>query len=161
MSDQAKTPQAEQWAPPESDQEFEFKDVESAPAWVDRNWASYSMGPALAVPAGDLFGGQPYTTNTARVGDTVMFKVATPSKPAHIVVVPGEPTDDENITLKPPQASAASLEDMIRSGVMTPDDLSPEAKGQLLSRSPHLRQLVEEGKGAPEAVPVNELVKVA
>lgn len=165
MSDQSPAPadapaKAEAWSPPESDQEFVFENIDSVPAWVDKNWASYSMGPALAVPAGDIFGTPPYTTNIARSGDTVMFKIATPSKPAHLAVVPGEPVG-EGATLKPPQASAAALEDMIRTGVMVPDDLSDEARGQLLSRSPHLRMLVDEGKGAPKAVPVEELVKIA
>lgn len=158
MSDQSQ-PQVEQWAPPTSDSEFTFESIDSAPSWIDRNWASYSMGPALALPAGDMFGASPYTTITARVGDKVMFVAATPSKPAHFEVVAGEPTED-NATLKVPQVSAASLEDMLKTGVMVPDDLSEEARGQVLGRSPHLRRLIEDGVGAPEAVPVTEIVKV-
>ena len=147
-----------EWEAPNGDQEFVFESMDAAPAWVDRGWASFSMGPALALPAGDIYGGPPYTTITARVGDKVMFVAATPSRPAHFEVIPGEPVE-ENATKKPPQASAASLEDMIKTGVMTPDDLSPEAKGQVVGRSPHLKKLVEEGKAAPKAIPVSDLVK--
>lgn len=148
------------WTPPKGDQEFKFESMDAAPAWVDRNWASFSQGPALAVPAGDLFGSGPYTTNFARVGDTVKFVAATPSKPAHIVVIEGEPTGD-SATKKPPQVSAASLEDMLKTGVMTPDDLGPDAKAQVAARSPRLAKLIEEGEGAPEAVPVTDIVKTS
>ena len=150
---------AEPWSPPAGDEEFVFSDIASAPSWVDKGWASYNNGPALAVPAGDVYGAPPYTTKVARVGDTVKFLAATPSKPAHFEIIAGEPVE-ENATKKPPQASAASLEDMIRTGVMTPDDLAPEAKGQVTARSPQLTKLVEEGVAAPDPVPVSELVKV-
>lgn len=149
---------AERWTPPENDEEFVFENIASAPSWVDKGWASYNMGPALAVPAGDIFGTPPYTTKVARVGDTVLFKAATPSKPAHFEVIAGEPTG-ENATVKVPQASAHSLEDALKTGVLTPEDLSPEAKGQVIARSPELRALVEEGKQAPDPVPVTELLK--
>jgi len=148
------------WTPPKGDQEFVFESMDAAPAWVDRNWASFSQGPALAVPAGDIYGGQPYTTNYARVGDTVKFVAATPSKPAHLVVIEGEPTG-ENATKKPPQVTAASLEDMLRTGVMTPDDLGPDAKGQVAARSPKLAKLIEEGEAAPEAIAVSDIVKTS
>lgn len=149
----------EPWAPPESDQEFKFESIESAPAWVDKGWASYNMGPALAVPAGDLWGEGPYHTVTARVGDTVKFVAATPSKAAHLVVIEGEPTG-ENATKKPPQQSAASLEDMLKGGTLAVDDLGPDAKAQVLGRSPRLKTLIEDGKGAPEAVAISEVVKL-
>jgi len=148
------------WVPPTDDQEFVFESIDTAPGWVDKNWAGYDSGPALQLPAGDLWGTGPYHTKTARVGDTVRFVAATPSKAAHFEVIAGEPTE-ENATKKPPQASSASLEDMLKSGVLTPDDLGPDAKAQVSGRSPALSQLVEEGEGAPDPIPVSELVKVA
>jgi hypothetical protein len=159
MADEA-APKYEPYDPPTSDQEFDFTDVASAPAWIDKNWASWSMGPALALPAGDIFGTPPYTTIIARVGDKVLFKAATPSKAAHFEVVQGEPTGDQ-ATVKIPQVSNASLEDMLKGGSMAPDELSDEAKGQVISRSPQLTKLVEEGKGAPEPVAVTDMVKTS
>lgn len=58
----------------------EFKDGErfiydgslgSLPEWADTGWATYDRGPALAVPKGDPLG-QPYVTEVARVGDTIL-----------------------------------------------------------------------------------------
>jgi hypothetical protein len=146
------------WEPPSGDQEFEFKDVASAPAWVDKSWASYDMGPALALPAGDLYGEGPYTTKTARVGDKVMFVAATPSKPAHFEVIAKEPVG-EDATAKPAQQSNCSLEDALKTGYLAPDDLGPDAKAQVAARSPRLKVMVEEGKGAPEAVSIGDYVK--
>jgi len=153
-------PTAEPWVPPDSDQEFEFESVEAAPSWVDKGWASYSMGPALAVPQGDLLGEGPYHTTYARVGDTVKFIAATASRPAHIVVIEGEPEEGAG-TKKPPQQSAASLEDMLKTGFLSVDDLGEDAKAQVIGRSPRLRALIEEGKGAPEAIAVSDVVKTS
>ena len=162
MSDQSSTEAPKAWEPPKGDQEFIFEgDIGSAPAWIDKGWASYDGGPALALPVGDaLFGEGPYTTMSARVGDTVKFVAAKPSKAAHFVVIAGEPTGDA-ATVKIPQVTNASLEDMLKSGTMTPDDLGPDAKAQVVGRSPKLKALVEEGKGAPEAVPVTDVVKTS
>lgn len=158
MADPAPAETPKPWEPPTGDQEFEFKDVASAPAWVDKGWASYDLGPALALPAGDLYGDGPYTTISARVGDKVMFVAATPSRPAHFEVIAKEPVGDQ-ATKRPPQQSAASLEDMLKTGYISPDDLGPDAKAQVVSRSPRLRALIEEGKGAPEAVAIGDYVK--
>ena len=160
MAEAATTEAPKEWEPPQGDQEFEFKDVASAPAWVDKSWASYDRGPALALPAGDLFGTGPYHTKIARVGDTVKFIAATPSKPARFEVIEGEPTGD-NATIKIPQVTNASLEDMLKTGTMTPDELGPDAKAQVAGRSPGLAKLVEEGKGAPEPIAVTDLVKTS
>jgi len=161
MAEAAPAPEAKEWEPPEGDQEFDFTDIQSAPAWIDKGWASWNNGPALALPAGDIpFGNGPYTTKIARVGDKVIFKAATPSKPAHFEVVAGEPVG-EQATKKPVAATNASLEDMLKTGFMTPDDLGPDAKGQVVARSPGLKKLVEEGKGAPEPVAVTDVVKTS
>ena len=149
----------EPWAPPESDQEVVF-DGESIPAWLDPSMRGYDRGPAVQLPAGDLFGEGPYHTMTARVGDTIKFVAATPSRPAHFEVIVGEPIEDQ-ATAKPPQQSACSLEDAIKTGWIAPDALGPDAKAQLLSRSPRLKSLIEDGKGAPEAVPVTDYVKTS
>jgi hypothetical protein len=149
-----------EWEAPDSDQEFKFESVDAAPAWVDRSWASFDRGPALALPAGDLFGTGPYHTKIARVGDTVKFVAATPSKAAHFVVIEGEPVG-ENATKKIPQVTNASLEDMLKAGTMTPDELGPDAKAQVAARTPGLSKLIDEGKNAPEAIPVSDVVKVS
>ena len=139
------------WAPPTSDQEFIFKDIESVPAWVDKSWSGYDAGPALQVPAGDIFGNGPYHTKAARVGDTVKFTVAKGATPAKFTVIQGEPdpADASAVTRKPPQQSGASLEDMLKNGLMAPDDLGPDAKAQVTARTPGLRAMVEEGVGMP------------
>jgi hypothetical protein len=146
-----------QWVPPKEDQEFVFEGLDKAPSWIDKGWASYNMGPALALPAGDLFGEGPYHTKTARVGDTVIFKAASPSKTAHFEVVVGEPTEDMQVRI--PQVSAASLEDMLKTGWLSKDDLSEDAKAQVLNRSPRLRALIEEDAGKPDEVKISEVVK--
>ena len=148
------------WVPPKGDEEFIFESVDAAPGWIDKGWAGYDQGPALQLPAGDLFGTGPYHTKTARVGDTVKFVAATPSKPAHFEVIAGEPVK-ENATKKPPQASAASLEDMLKTGMLAPDELGPDAKAQVAGRTPALSKLIEEGEGAPEPVAVSDVLKVA
>lgn len=161
MSDQSTTPAAEPWEPPDSDQEFKFESIDAAPAWIDKGWAGYDRGPALQLPVGDaLFGEGPYTTMVARVGDTVKFVAATPSRPAHFVVIEGEPEGDL-ATKKPVAATNASLEDMLKTGFMSPDDLGPDAKAQVIGRSPKLKALIEEGKGAPEPIPVTDVVKTS
>jgi hypothetical protein len=155
----ASEPVAEPWVPPTDDQEFQFESIDAVPSWVDKGWASYSYGPALALPAGDVYGEGPYHTKIARVGDTVRFVANTPSKAAHFEVIEGEPTGD-SATLKPPQASAASLEDLIKGGTLAPDDLGPDAKAQVSARSPRLKSLIEDGTAAPKRVAVSELVKL-
>jgi hypothetical protein len=159
-ADETANAPAQEWQMPDGDQEFVFESMQAAPEWVDRNWAGFNNGPALALPAGDLFGTGPYHTKTARVGDTVLFKAATPSKAAHFEVVEGEPVG-ENATKKPPQVTAAALEDMLKSGVLTPDELGPDAKAQVAARTPGLSKLIDENKNAPEPIPVEELVKVS
>ena len=151
---------AKEWEAPTTDQEFKFESVDKAPEWVDKSWASFDRGPALALPAGDLFGTGPYHTKIARVGDTVKFVAATPSKAAHFVVIEGEPVE-ENATKKIPQVTNASLEDMLRGGTMTPDDLGPDAKAQVAGRTPGLSKLIEENKNAPEPVAVSDIMKVS
>lgn len=154
-------PKPVEWEPPTADAEYKFEgDISSAPAWIDKGWASYDRGPALAIPMGDLYGNGPYHTAPVRVGDTVKFIAATPSKAAHFVIIEGEPTGD-NATVKIPQVSNASLEDALKGGTMTPDDLGPDAKAQVVARSPGLKKMIEEGKGAPDAVAVGDVVKVA
>lgn len=164
MSDQSPAPatdKPEPWAPPDGDQEFKFDDPESIPGWIDPSFRGYDRGPALQLPVGDaVFGEGPYTTMVARVGDTVKWVAATPSKTGHFVVIEGEPVG-ELATKKPVAATNASLEDMLKTGVMTPDELGPDAKAQVLGRSPRLKGLIEEGKAAPEPVAVTDLVKTS
>lgn len=134
---------------PSADEEFVFKDINSCPAWVDKGWASYSHGPALALPANlDSYA---YTTITAEAGDTVKFMAAKGAMPAHFVVIKADSSLEPGlITKKPPQASNASLEDLIKLGNVTLEDLGTDAKAQVADRSPKLRDLLEGKTPFPE-----------
>jgi hypothetical protein len=151
---------AKGWQPPLGDEEFIFKNIASAPSWVDKGWASFDRGPALAVPMGDLYGTGPYHTAMARVGDTVKYTAPKGATPGRFTIIPGEPTG-EDATKKPPQQSAASLEDMLKNGMLSPDDLGPDAKAQVASRSPNLQRMIEEGRGAPEPQNIADVVKTS
>lgn len=105
-------------------QSFQFKGLDSVPGWVDKGWASYSAGPALAVPVGDPFG-QPYTTKTANIGDYVFsnkdgtrFHVVTA---AEMGDDPGDVDGDHESNL-PPQTSQATLEDLTKQGLVDPNE---------------------------------------
>lgn len=142
------------WLPPTSDEEFIFKDLDSAPAWIDRNWASYDRGPALALPAGDLYGKPPYTTKVARVGDKVVFTAANGAQPAKFDVIPADHSLDPGVgTIKYAQASNASLEDMLKTGVMSPEQLGTDARAQVAQRSPELQPMLEGNAPAPAPQP--------
>lgn len=150
---------AKPWTPPDSDQEFVFEDIASAPAWVDKSWAGYSNGPALAVPTGDLFGNGAWTTETARIGDTVKWTAPKGATPGKFTIIPGEPDPSTGAgTRKPPQVSSASLEDMLKTGLMVPGELGEDAKGQVLGRSPGMRPIVEDGGPTPEKQAVGDIV---
>lgn len=150
MATRDDTPPLVQPALPTADEEFTFKDLDSCPGWVDRGWAGYSHGPALALPA-NLTGNPPYTTIMAEAGDKVMFIAAKGAQPAHFEVVKGDASLEEGlITRKPPQASAASLEDLVRLGHVTIEDLGSDAKAQLADRTPALRDMIEGKVPLPE-----------
>jgi hypothetical protein len=140
--------QEQAWAPPTSDQEFVFDTIQNAPDWVDRNWAGFDRGPALAVPAGDLYNEHPYTTQSARPGDTVKFIAAKGSLGPHIEVIRGE-LDPAKGTKRIAQQSAAQEEDLLKLGWITVDDLGEDAKAQILARSPKLKGLIEGTTAAP------------
>jgi hypothetical protein len=124
-------------------------DMASAPEWIDRGWASYDAGPALAVPRGDP-NASPYTTVSARVGDTVVY---TPPKGrgggtgTYTVVraeesgeQPGaEPLnlgagDRSTPTFRPAAQTEATLEDLVKTGMVSPDEMDPEARAQYEAR---------------------------
>jgi hypothetical protein len=150
------------WVPPKSDQEFVFESVDAAPAWIDKGWASFSQGPALAVPQGHLDGTGPYHTAMARVGDTVKFVAAKGAKEAHIVVIQGEPdpTKEGQVTKKPPQVTNASLEDLLRTGLLAVGDLGEDARAQVAVRSPGLKNMIENEEEIADAQKVSDIVKV-
>lgn len=115
--------------------------IESVPDWVDKGWATYDRGPALAVPVGDPWG-QPYTTNTARIGD---FVFANKDKDRFIVVraeefgeQPGdpelEPTWENPQPAKPAGAAEASLEDLEKQDLPPYEDMTEEQQAQLRQR---------------------------
>ena len=148
--------QEQAWTPPTSDQEFEFTTIQEAPDWVDRNWAGFDRGPALAVPAGDLYNDQPYTTQSARPGDTVKFIAAKGSLGPHIEVIRGE-VDPEKGTRRIAQQSAAQEEDLLKLGWIGPDDLGEDAKAQIMGRSPKLKGLIEGTTPPPEKQDASDL----
>jgi hypothetical protein len=136
---------------PTQDEEFVFKDIQSAPAWIDKGWAGYSNGPALQLPV-DIYATQPYATKTARVGDTVKFVATKGAKPAHFEVIEGDASLEEGVgTIKPAMVSNASLEDMIKLGNIAPDDLGSDAKAQVSARTPSLAKVIDGTDPAPEA----------
>lgn len=149
------------WEPPTADQEWEVTTIAEAPDWVDKGWAGFDKGPAIAVPMGDLYGTGPYHTQFAHIGDTLKFVAPVGSTPGHFVIIPKEPDPETMGTKKPPQQSAASLEDMLKNGILAPDDLGEDAKGEVAGRSPGLKRMVEEGLGAPEPQAVSDIVKTA
>ena len=150
------------WEPPDSDQDWDVTTIADAPGWIDKNWASFDRGPAIAVPAGNLDFSGPYHTKMARVGDKILFLAAKGAMPAHFEVVKGEidPDDRENFARKPPQVSAVSLEDALRTGSLEVKDLGAQGKAQVLERSPGFKRMIEDEKGLPEPQAPNELVKL-
>ena len=142
---------------PDGDQEWKFDgDVQAAPDWIDKGWASYDRGPALAVPVGDPTK-SPYTCVVARRGDTIKYTARKNGMFGKYTVVPADPVeegeDDPNATKYPAQQSQASLEDMLASGAMAPADLSPDAKAQVMVRNPQMGVTVlgDEANTAPAA----------
>ena len=98
---------------------FAFKDgasfvwnglLEALPDWVDIGWLAHHNGEqALAVPKGDPLG-QPYVTDYAHKGDTILTNAAKD----RFLVVSGDPNDVEQPTsnaptnwLAPPQPPAS------------------------------------------------------
>lgn len=82
---------------------FEFDgNYQNMPDWADRGWASYSDGPALAVPKGDPYAA-PYVTVTARIGDSVFIN----KDRDRFFVVRGSPKEASKVDQK---QQAASLE---------------------------------------------------
>lgn len=144
------------WKMPTSDQEFVFTSLFEAPDWIDKGWLSWAQGQALALPAGDLYGKAPYTTKTARVGDKVMFIAAKSGVLPHFEVVENVGLDQDQVilngTIKPAQASNASLEDMLKTGHISPEELGADARGQVAYRSPELHRLLEGIDEPPEPI---------
>lgn len=151
----------ETWTPPPNDQEFTFTSIQEAPNWVDKNWASFDRGPALALPAGDLWGTGPYVTTTARVGDKVVYTAAKGAMPAKFTVIPGDPAAEGEGTPLPPQQSPAALEDLLRAGYIAPDELGADAKAQVAVRSPRFKGLIEGDENNGADVPVPEKQSIA
>lgn len=145
---------APRWAPPTSDEQFVFEGMDSAPAWVDPNWAGFDRGPALQLPAGDIYGKAPYTTVTARIGDTVVYTAAKGATAGKFTVIPGEPEVDSRLgTQKQAQVTNASLEDLLKTGNMGIDELGLDAAAQVAQRSPELKPMIEGNQPAPERQP--------
>ena len=145
----------QRWEAPQHDQDFIFTNIDEAPSWIDRGWASFDRGPALALPAGDVhhLDNGPYTTVTARVGDKVVFTAARGANPAKFTVIPMAGTGDSSdgtMTRRPPQVTNASLEDALKTGSIAPEDLGADAKAQVAHRTPGMRKLIEGDIEAPK-----------
>jgi hypothetical protein len=104
----------------------------------------------LALPV-DIYGAGPYTTMTARVGDTVKFVATKGSMPAHFVVVPGEPDPETGGVKKPKMDSNVSLEDLVILGTLRVGDMDEATKGIISERSPHLKAIIEGKQPQAEA----------
>ena len=156
----SETPKEDVWLPPTSDQEFEFTTIDEAPAWIDRNWAGFSQGPALQVPAGDLYGSGPYHTKVARPGDTVVFKAGRAGMAPKLDVVPGVPDLTEGGVKKPPQESACSVEDGLKTGLIPMSTLTEADKGAIALRSPGLKQALDTDTALAEDQKVSEIMNV-
>ena len=133
---------------PKSDEEFVFKDINSIPGWCDKGWAGYDQGPALQLPV-DLSGKGPYTTTTARQGDTVKFTAAKGAKGAFFTVVQVDRSEEDG-TIKPAQVTNASLEDLLTTEHLKVGDLGTDAKAQLIVRNAQFaKQMgIEDAKAA-------------
>jgi hypothetical protein len=115
--------------------------LDSLPDWADKGWATYDRGPALAVPKGDP-NGHPYTTDTARIGDTVFANKRqdrfTVVRAEELGEEPGDPnnpaTTDKPLPHKPVGTAEASLEDLNRSGVLPYEEMNPEQQAQMVAR---------------------------
>ena len=123
---------------PKTDQEWKFDgNIQSAPEWVDKGWASFDGGPALAVPVGDP-AKQPYTTTSCRKGDTLKYKARKNGAFGEFIIEKAliDDTVENPGTKRPAQESGASLEDMLKTGAMAPSDLDADAAAQVRVRNP-------------------------
>jgi hypothetical protein len=138
------------WKPPTDKQEWTVtEDVNSAPAWIDKSWIG--AGPSIKVPVGDYPFGSPYTTEKAEVGDEVQYLPPSATSGGHFIVVKNADARVVERAAKPAQASAASLEDLIKTGHVTADELSAGEKLQVAVRSPRFRPLLSGEVPPPDA----------
>ena len=122
---------------PTDRQEFEYTgDNSSLPDWLE----GMGGGPGtLRVPMGSPDHEGPYATQVVRAGDTVVFLPPEGAYPARFDVLKGDvDLGAGGSTVKPPQMSGASLEDLIRGGTLKVENLSPDAKAQVKARSPRV-----------------------
>ncbi len=135
-------------------------DIHNAPSWVDRGWAAFDAGPALAVPNGDP-NGQPYTTTVARKGDTVLRHPAAGNLTYDTYKVVraeemggqpgGDPVDPASPSFRPAQETNASLEDMAKTGILE-EGVDPDAEAQLEARRNTAPVMSDEERKAQEQI---------
>jgi len=120
-------------------------DIASAPDWIDRSFAGYEMGPALRIPHFALDSEGPYTTNVARMGDTIVFEPGGPRGGPRFSIVEGTGSELEREGAErheyPIQESGASLEDQIRSGAKKADEVPEAVRAAIAGRSPKFARL--------------------
>jgi hypothetical protein len=115
--------------------------LDSVPDWVDKGWATYSAGPALAVPRGDP-NKQPYNTVTARLGDWIFVNKKgdryTVVRAEEVGDQPGSPTQlptqEKPLPAKPVGTEYASLEDLDRLDILPFDEMNEEQQAQMRAR---------------------------
>ena len=115
--------------------------LQGVPDWIDKGWATYSAGPALAVPRGDP-NKQPYTTVVARIGDYVFSEQEGRSlhrRPCRGSRRPARqpdaaPTEEKPLPAKPVGTEYASLEDLDRLEILPFDQMNEEQQAQMRAR---------------------------
>ncbi len=145
--------------PPTEEQSFEWNgDMAGAPEWIDRGWAGYDNGAALNVPKGDP-SKAPYTTQVARVGDTVVYKPGKNGAFGGFAVVKaqdmgmqpgGEPeinSETGTPTFRPAAQTEADLNDLVKTGLVDKDDMDADARAQLATRASGGKPITAEEAG--------------
>jgi type II secretory pathway pseudopilin PulG len=134
------------FTPPTEAQSYVWDgNLAEVPDWIDQGWASYDAGPALAVPQGDP-SKAPYTTQPARIGDTVTYTPGKGGSFGGFKVVRAEETGSqpgpefratgpgETPSFRPAAQTEADLNDLVRSGMTNPDEMDPDARAQWEAR---------------------------
>ncbi len=133
--------------------------LDSVPDWVDKGWATYDRGPALAVPRGDPNKG-PYATTVARIGDFVYVN----KKGNRYAVLRAEelgeqpgsptqlPTEEKPLPAKPVGTEHASLEDLDQLGILPFDQMNEEQQAQMIARGTAPPEAMEEAGLGPSGL---------
>ena len=134
-------PAPKPWVPPKDKQEYVVTEkMADVPEWIDKGWVGFG---ALKVPVGDYPFDSPYTTEKAEPGDTIQFSPAGATRGGHFTVVKNTDPDQAKSTPRPAQESAATLEDLLKSGHLAPDEMRASDKQQVRVRSPKFQSILD------------------